>query len=48
MRTVIEGGWVVDLQSRRHVAFRDGAVTYEDDRIICVGTQFVGPARQNY
>jgi cytosine/adenosine deaminase-related metal-dependent hydrolase len=37
MRTLIQGGWVVGFDGQSHVLHRDGALVYEDDRIVWVG-----------
>lgn len=42
MRTLIQGGWVVGFDGRAHELLRDGAVVYEDDRIVHVGFGFDG------
>ena len=44
MRTLIRGGWIVgfDAESRSHRLYRDGAVVYEDDRILHAGRPFTG------
>lgn len=44
MRTLVQGGWVVGFDGQAHELLRDGAVVYEDDRIIHVGYRFDGRA----
>ena len=44
MRTLIQGGWVVGFNGQGHELIRDGAVVYEDDRIVHVGHRFDGQA----
>lgn len=44
MRTLIRGGWVVGYQADGHALYRDGAVVFEDDRIVHVGHGFEGRA----
>lgn len=39
MRTKLQGGIVVGFDGRSHVLIRDGAVVWEDDRIIAVGKE---------
>ena len=42
MRTLIEGGWVVGFDGRGHELIPNGAVVFEDDRILHVGRKFEG------
>lgn len=42
MRTLIQGGWVVGFDGRSHHLWRDGALVFEDDRILEVGQNFEG------
>lgn len=42
MRTLIQGGWVVGYRGDGHELIRDGAVVFEDDRIVHVGRGFEG------
>ena len=42
MRTLIQGGWVVGYDGRGHELIPNGAVVYEDDRVIHVGRAFDG------
>jgi cytosine/adenosine deaminase-related metal-dependent hydrolase len=42
MRTLIRGGWVVGYRGDGHELIRDGAVVFEDDRIVHVGRGFDG------
>src|SRR5262245_32730312 len=42
MRTLIQGGWVVGFDGAAHELLRDGALVYEDDRIVWVGHRFDG------
>src|SRR4051794_38601778 len=46
VRTLIRGGWVVgfDVEARSHRLFRNGAVVYENDRILHAGPPFQGEA----
>ena len=44
MRTVIEGGWVVAWNGRGHEVHEQGAVVFEDDRIVHAGGPWTGPA----
>jgi len=43
MRTKIKGSYVVGFDGAKHRMIRDGAVVYEDDRILHVGKSFKGP-----
>jgi 5-methylthioadenosine/S-adenosylhomocysteine deaminase len=42
MRTLIQGGWIVGHDGRGHELIPDGAVVFEDDRIVHVGHAFDG------
>jgi 5-methylthioadenosine/S-adenosylhomocysteine deaminase len=46
VRTLIRGGWVVgfDVEAHSHRLFRNGAVVYENDRILHAGPPFQGEA----
>jgi cytosine/adenosine deaminase-related metal-dependent hydrolase len=42
MRTLIQGGWVVGHDGRGHELIPNGAVVFEDSRVIHVGRGFEG------
>jgi cytosine/adenosine deaminase-related metal-dependent hydrolase len=44
MRTRIDATWIVACEAGRHRLIRDGAVVYEDNRIVHVGRGFEGQA----
>jgi 5-methylthioadenosine/S-adenosylhomocysteine deaminase len=43
MKTLIQGGWVVAFNGKDHEIYENGAVVYEDDRIIHAGATYHGP-----
>jgi 5-methylthioadenosine/S-adenosylhomocysteine deaminase len=43
MKTLIQGGWVVAFNGKDHEIYENGAVVYEDDRIIHAGAAYHGP-----
>src|SRR5262249_2414989 len=43
MKTLIEGGWVVAWNGTRHEVYDNGAVVWEDDRVIHAGGAYAGP-----
>jgi cytosine/adenosine deaminase-related metal-dependent hydrolase len=43
MRTLIHGGWVVAFRDGGHQVFEDGAVVFDDDRIVHAGPAYTGP-----
>lgn len=43
MKTLIEGGWVVAFQETGHVVYENGAVVFEEDRIVHAGGPYTGP-----
>jgi len=42
MKTLIEGGWVVAWNGTRHEVYEQGAVVYEDDRVVHAGAAYTG------
>ena len=44
MRTLIEGGWVVAFDGVGHEVYEQGAVVFENDRIVHAGGPYAGPA----
>ncbi len=42
MKTLIEGGWVVAWNGDRHEVYEQGAVVYDDDRVIHAGGPYTG------
>src|SRR2546423_11137192 len=42
MRTLIQGGWVVGYDGRGHELIPNGAVVFEDNRVLHVGRGFEG------
>jgi cytosine/adenosine deaminase-related metal-dependent hydrolase len=43
MKTLIQGGWVVAFTGTAHEVYENGAVVYEDDRILHAGPAYHGP-----
>ena len=43
MKTLIQGGYVVGFNGQEHEIIRDGAVVFENDRILFVGKQYSEP-----
>jgi 5-methylthioadenosine/S-adenosylhomocysteine deaminase len=44
VRTLIQGGWIVGFDGHSHRLFREGALVFEDDRILHAGPPFSGTA----
>src|SRR5215467_14484997 len=44
MRTLIEGGWVVAWNGTGHEVYEQGAVVFDDDRVVHAGGPYTGPA----
>ena len=42
MRTLVQGGWIVGFDGAKHELLRDGALVFEDDRIVWTGHRFDG------
>jgi 5-methylthioadenosine/S-adenosylhomocysteine deaminase len=42
MKTLIEGGWVVAWNGKSHEVYEEGAVVFEDDRIVHAGGPYAG------
>ena len=42
MKTLIEGGWVVAWNGRGHEVYEEGAVVFEDDKIVHAGGPYTG------
>jgi cytosine/adenosine deaminase-related metal-dependent hydrolase len=42
MKTLIEGGWVVAFNGRSHEVYENGAVVYDNDRIVHAGGPYTG------
>jgi 5-methylthioadenosine/S-adenosylhomocysteine deaminase len=42
MKTLIQGGWVVAFNGTTHEVYENGAVVYEDDRVIHAGPAYGG------
>jgi cytosine/adenosine deaminase-related metal-dependent hydrolase len=42
MKTLIQGGWVVAFNGTAHEVYENGAVVYEDDRVIHAGPAYTG------
>lgn len=43
MKTLIQGGWVVAFNGTEHTLYENGAVVYEDDRVIHAGPAYNAP-----
>src|SRR5207249_5728422 len=46
MKTLIQGGYVVGFNGQEHEIIRDGAVVFENDRILFVGKQYFEPVEK--
>jgi cytosine/adenosine deaminase-related metal-dependent hydrolase len=43
MKTLIQGGWVVAFDGTEHTLYENGAVVYENDRVIHAGADYKAP-----